>query len=154
MKGFRIDVVNEIRCHISWDQAYRAKRRALKKLEESIEYQYSRFWDCVDEIRRTNPGSTVILGTEDVGRVNRFSKFYVCFGALKIGFKQTCGKIIGVDRFHLKGPNGGILLIVVGVDTNNNLYPISYAVVNRNARKTWEWFLILLKDDLGISNQA
>ncbi|KAL0406346.1 UNVERIFIED_CONTAM: hypothetical protein Slati_3948500, partial [Sesamum latifolium] len=63
-------------------------------------------------------------------------------------------KIIGVDGCHLKRPNGGILLTAVGVDPNNNLYPISYAVVNREARETWEWFLILLNEDLGISNQV
>ncbi|KAL0406363.1 UNVERIFIED_CONTAM: hypothetical protein Slati_3950200 [Sesamum latifolium] len=154
VKGFRMDAVNEIRCHISRDQAYRAKRRALKNLEGSPEYQYSRLWDYVDEIRRTNPESTVILGTEDVGGENRFSRFYVYFGALKIGFGEGCRKIIGVDGCHLKRPNGGILLTAVGVDPNNNLYPISYAVVNREARETWEWFLILLNEDLGISNQV
>ncbi|KAL2249690.1 UNVERIFIED_CONTAM: hypothetical protein Sindi_2442700 [Sesamum indicum] len=91
-------------------KAYRAKRKALEKLEGSPEYQYTRLWDYADEIRRTNPGSTVIVGTEDVGGENRFSKFYVCFSAMKIGFKEGCRKIIGVDGCHLKGPHGGILL--------------------------------------------
>ncbi|XP_011083912.1 uncharacterized protein LOC105166301 [Sesamum indicum] len=154
VKGFRVDAINEIRCHISKDQAYRAKRKALKKLEGSPEYQYTRLWDYADEIRRTNPGSTVIVGTEDVGRENRFSKFYVCFSAMKIGFKEGCRKIIGVDGCHLKGPHGGILLTAVGVDPNNNLYPIAYAVVNTESRETWEWFLILLKTDLAIENQS
>ncbi|KAL2245754.1 UNVERIFIED_CONTAM: hypothetical protein Sindi_2843600 [Sesamum indicum] len=154
VKGFRVDAINEIRCHISKDQAYRAKRKALKKLEGSPEYQYTRLWDYADEIRRTNPGSTVIVGTEDVGGENRFSKFYVCFSAMKIGFKEGCRKIIGVDGCHLKGPHGGILLTAVGVDPNNNLYPIAYAVVNTESRETWEWFLILLKTDLAIENQS
>ncbi|KAL2249689.1 UNVERIFIED_CONTAM: hypothetical protein Sindi_2442600 [Sesamum indicum] len=97
VKGFRVDAINEIRCHISKDQAYRAKRKALEKLEGSPEYQYTRLWDYADEIRRTNP---------------------------------------------------------VGVDPNNNLYPIAYAVVNTESRETWEWFLILLKTDLAIENQS
>ncbi|KAL0292264.1 UNVERIFIED_CONTAM: hypothetical protein Sradi_6996400 [Sesamum radiatum] len=65
VKGFRVDVMNELRCHVSKDQAYRAKRQALKKLEGSPEYQYTRLWDYAEEIRKTNPGSTVILGTEN-----------------------------------------------------------------------------------------
>ncbi|XP_011082265.1 uncharacterized protein LOC105165089 [Sesamum indicum] len=60
VKGFRVDAINEIRCHISKHQAYRAKRKALKKFEGGPEYQYTRLWDYADEIRRTNPGSTVI----------------------------------------------------------------------------------------------
>ncbi|KAL2237311.1 UNVERIFIED_CONTAM: hypothetical protein Sindi_0922800, partial [Sesamum indicum] len=107
-----------------------------------------------DEIRRTNPGSTVIVGTEDVEEENRFTRFYVCFSAMKNGFKEGCRKIIRVDGYHLKGPHGGILLTAVGVDPNNNLYPIAYAVVNTESRETWEWFLILLKTDLGIENQS
>ncbi|KAL0411617.1 UNVERIFIED_CONTAM: hypothetical protein Slati_3751400 [Sesamum latifolium] len=38
VKGFRVDIMNELRCHVSKDQAYRAKRQALKKLEGSPEY--------------------------------------------------------------------------------------------------------------------
>ncbi|KAG8373106.1 hypothetical protein BUALT_Bualt12G0136100 [Buddleja alternifolia] len=47
------------------DQAYRAKKKALKAIEGSPDYQYTRLWDYADELRRTNPGSTIILGTED-----------------------------------------------------------------------------------------
>ncbi|KAL2232618.1 UNVERIFIED_CONTAM: hypothetical protein Sindi_1441800, partial [Sesamum indicum] len=154
VKGFRVDAINEIRFHISKHQAYKAKKKALKKLEGSPEYQYTRLWDYTDEIRRTNPGSTVIVGTEDVDGENRFSRFYVCFLAMKNGFKEGCRKIIGVDGCHLKGPHGGILLTAVGLVPNNNLYPIAYAVVNAESRETWEWFLILLKTDLGFRGLA
>ncbi|KAL0316886.1 UNVERIFIED_CONTAM: hypothetical protein Sradi_5566800 [Sesamum radiatum] len=82
---------------------------------------------------------------------NKFKKIYVCFSALKQGFLGGCRPIIGVDGCHLKGPHGGVLLTVVGVDPNNNLYPIAYAVVQRENRDTWEWFLTVLKQDLDIS---
>ncbi|KAL0287527.1 UNVERIFIED_CONTAM: hypothetical protein Sradi_7123100 [Sesamum radiatum] len=117
-----------MRCHISKDQAYRARRKALKKLEGSPEYQYTRLWDYAVEIRRTNPGSTVVLGTEDVGGKNKFSKFYVCFAVIKAGFREGCRKIIGVDGCHLKGPHEGIFLTAVGVDPNNSLFPLSYVI--------------------------
>ncbi|KAL0342534.1 UNVERIFIED_CONTAM: hypothetical protein Scaly_1916000 [Sesamum calycinum] len=44
VKRFRVDVMNELRCHVSKDQAYRAKRQALRKLEGSSEYQYTKLW--------------------------------------------------------------------------------------------------------------
>ncbi|KAK4397708.1 hypothetical protein Sango_1246300 [Sesamum angolense] len=153
VKGFRVDIINELRVNVSKDQAYRAKRAALKALEGSSEFQYTRLWDYADEIRKTTPSSTILVGTEQTDGDERFSKFYVCFGAMKDGFKAGCRLIIGVDGCHLKGPHGGILLTAVGVDPSNNLFPISYAVVNRECRETWEWFLIVLKHDLNIARQ-
>ncbi|KAL0416021.1 UNVERIFIED_CONTAM: hypothetical protein Slati_3434000, partial [Sesamum latifolium] len=47
-------------------QAYRAKKVALKEIEGSPEWQYARLWDYADELRKTNPGSTVIVGTEQI----------------------------------------------------------------------------------------
>ncbi|KAL0378790.1 UNVERIFIED_CONTAM: hypothetical protein Sradi_3184500 [Sesamum radiatum] len=154
MKGFRVDIINELRVNVSKDQAYRAKRAALKEIEGSPDYQYTRLWDYAEEVRATNPGSTVILGTEEADDgEHRFSRMYVCFGGLKSGFKAGCRPIIGVDGCHLKGPNGSILLTAIGVDPNNSLFPIAYDVVNKECRETWEWFLIILKHDLNIIRQ-
>ncbi|KAL0431976.1 UNVERIFIED_CONTAM: hypothetical protein Sradi_0823600 [Sesamum radiatum] len=150
VKGFRVDCINKFRINVSKQQAYRAKKAALKEIEGAPEWQYSRLWDYSEEIRRTNPGSTVVVGTEDYLRESRFRRFYICFGALKRVFKAGCRPIIGVDGCHLKGPHGGILLTAVGVDPNNNLFPIAYAVVDKECRETWEWFLIILKHDLEI----
>ncbi|KAL2235316.1 UNVERIFIED_CONTAM: hypothetical protein Sindi_1263800, partial [Sesamum indicum] len=154
VKGWRVDIMNELRCHVSRDQAYRAKREALKKLEGSPEYQFTKLWDYAEELRKTNSGSTVILGTNDENGQNRFEKFYVCFSALKQGFLGGCRPVICVDGCHLKGPHKGILLTAVGVDPNNNLYPIAYAVVQRESTDTWEWFLTVLKQDVCIQRDS
>ncbi|KAL0297250.1 UNVERIFIED_CONTAM: hypothetical protein Sradi_6777100 [Sesamum radiatum] len=153
VKGFRLDIINDLRVNVSRHQAYRAKKTALKEIEGSPEWQYARLWDYADEVRKTNPGSTVLVGTEQIEGEERFNRFYMCFGALKAGFRAGCRPIIGVDGCHLKGPHGGILLTAVGVDPNNNLFPIAYAVVSKECRETWEWFLILLKHDLDIVRQ-
>ncbi|KAL0440498.1 UNVERIFIED_CONTAM: hypothetical protein Slati_2532800 [Sesamum latifolium] len=110
VKGFRVDIINELRVNVSKQQAYRAKKAALKEIEGSPDWQYSRLWDYAEEIRRTNPNSTVIVGTEKQDGEERFSRFYVCFVALKVGFSAGCRPIMGVDGCHLKGPHGGILL--------------------------------------------
>ncbi|KAL0431476.1 UNVERIFIED_CONTAM: hypothetical protein Sradi_0773600 [Sesamum radiatum] len=130
------------------DQAYRAKRQALKTLQGDPDEQFKKRWDY-EELRRTNPSSTVILGVNNSNGENRIDKFYVCFYALKQGFLRGCRPIVGVDGCHLKGPHGGILLTAVGVDPNNNLYPIAY-VVQRESTDTWEWCLTVLKQDLNI----
>ncbi|KAG8381237.1 hypothetical protein BUALT_Bualt06G0101600 [Buddleja alternifolia] len=65
--GFREDVINEINCGVSKDQAYRAKRKVLKMIEGDPDVQYTKLWDYCEELRKTNPGFTVILGTEEQG---------------------------------------------------------------------------------------
>ncbi|KAL0374350.1 UNVERIFIED_CONTAM: hypothetical protein Sradi_3350700 [Sesamum radiatum] len=105
------------------------------------------------ELRSSNPGSTVQLVMNDGGNgtgQRKFSKFYVCFDALRRGFLSGCRPLIGVDGCHLKGPYGGVLLTAVAIDPNNNLYPLAYAVVAGETRESWQWFLELLKGDLHI----
>ncbi|KAL0455185.1 UNVERIFIED_CONTAM: hypothetical protein Slati_0857700 [Sesamum latifolium] len=80
----------------------------------------------------------------------KFSKFYICFDALRRGFLSGCRPVIGVDGCHLKGPYGGVFLTAVSIDPNNNLYPLAYAVVAGETRESWQWFLELLKGNLHI----
>ncbi|KAK4385184.1 hypothetical protein Sango_2642400 [Sesamum angolense] len=150
VKGFRIDAVEDVMCNISINQAARAKKLAILKLQGDPSAQYALLWDYADEVKRSNPGSTVILGTNQ----NLFDRFYVCLHALRMNFLAGCRPVICVDGCHLKGPHGGVLLAAVGIDPNNNFFPICYAVVMRENREIWEWFLTLLKMDLHIENDC
>ncbi|KAK4388192.1 hypothetical protein Sango_2425800 [Sesamum angolense] len=58
--------------------------------------------------------------------------------------------VICVDVCHLKGAYGGVLLSAVSIDPDNNLFPICYAVVMKENKDTWDWFLTLLKMDLRV----
>ncbi|KAG8377755.1 hypothetical protein BUALT_Bualt08G0066000 [Buddleja alternifolia] len=153
VKGFINDVIEEIGFSISQFQAYRAKSLALKAIEGNAEEQYTKLWNYAQEMRRLNPGSTVIMQMTEVdgqGMGRKFDKFYVGLNGLRKGFMSGCRPILGVDGCHLKGPHGGILLTCVFVDPNNCLYPIAYAVVTGETKNSWEWFLRLLKEDLNI----
>lgn len=77
---------------------------------------------------------------------------FMCFDALKMGFLSGCRLIRGVDGCHLKGTYAGVLLTAVGVDSNNNIYPIAYVVVRKENKELWEWFLSVLKNDLSITS--
>jgi len=65
-----------------------------------------------------------------------------------------------VDGCHLKTQYGGILLVVVGRDANDQYYPLAFGVVENETNDAWRWFLSLLLDYIGtdrrwvfISNQ-
>ncbi|CAI9298295.1 unnamed protein product [Lactuca saligna] len=137
---------------VSVGQCKRARKYALQLIDGTLVEHYAKLWSYAEEIRRLNPGSIVKLDVNHMPHgKNYFSKFYVCFDALKKGWKEGCRKIIGLDGCFLKGIYKGELLCDVGRDANNRIYPISCAVVCVENKENWRWFLDLLIDDLGLN---
>ncbi|GKB07120.1 mutator type transposase [Tanacetum coccineum] len=79
-----------------------------------------------------------------------FRRVYVCLGALKQGFRACGREILGLDGCFMSGPWPGQILTAVGVDANNGIYPVAYAIVEAESKASWCWFLNLLGEDLGI----
>ncbi|KAL0352082.1 UNVERIFIED_CONTAM: hypothetical protein Scaly_1596900 [Sesamum calycinum] len=51
VKGFRQDVIRQIRCNVSRGQAYKTKRRCLQEIQGDGAEQYSRMWDYAGALR-------------------------------------------------------------------------------------------------------
>ncbi|KAL8472249.1 hypothetical protein ACS0TY_029459 [Phlomoides rotata] len=149
--GWRKRIMKELNVNSSRQQAYRAKIKALEIIVGKPDEQYSKLWDYAQELRTSNPKSTIVLDNDDEGI---FRGMYVCFQAVRIGFNSGCRPFIGVDGCWLKGPHGGILLSAVGVDPGNSIFPLAYAVVSKENKDTWGWFLRLLKSDLNIGRPS
>ncbi|XP_019237339.1 PREDICTED: uncharacterized protein LOC109217534 [Nicotiana attenuata] len=122
-----------------------------------MKYQFAILWDYVNEIDRNNPGTSIYMKFTDnemPDKTYRFQRIYLCFAACKEAFNAGCRKIVGVDGCWLKGPMyGNQLLTAVGLDANNNIFPIAYVVVERETTETWAWFLNHLVSDLEIDYQ-
>ncbi|KAH7861322.1 hypothetical protein Vadar_024596 [Vaccinium darrowii] len=151
--SFKERVRKEMKCDVSKSQLCRAKRKSAMLIYGNDIEQYGKLWDYCEKLRRSNPGSTVVMDApldEESGQP-RFNRLYICFAACKSGFIHGCRKLVGVDGCHLKGPYIGQLLTAIGVDANNAMYPISYAVVETENKETWMWFFELLRMDLAIT---
>jgi len=114
-------------------------------------------WDYAWECRLQNPSSRVYVEVverplPDIG--TKFDKFYVCFDACKRGFLSGCRRIIGLDGCFLKGLCKGELLAAIGIDANNQMFPLAWAVVKVENKDNWSWFLKNLMADLEITNGA
>ncbi|XP_071739317.1 uncharacterized protein [Rutidosis leptorrhynchoides] len=59
-----------------------------------------------------------------------------------------------MDGAHMKPPATGHILTAVGLDSNNGMYPVAYAMVEQEKYNSWSWFLELLGDDLGLTRQS
>ncbi|KAH0644780.1 hypothetical protein KY284_032664 [Solanum tuberosum] len=122
VKEFQTHVMRTHNCTITRTQAYMAKRKALDLITGTKEEQFDMLWDFCAELRRSNPGTTCIL------KLDKNPKTMV--NACKQGFLARCQLVTGVDGCHLKGhQKGSQLLTTIGIDGNDNIYHIAFAIV-------------------------
>ncbi|KAL4319700.1 hypothetical protein GQ457_18G016540 [Hibiscus cannabinus] len=126
----------------------KARELAIEMIEGNYKGQYARIYEYLLELRTTNLGTTTIYHLDN----RLFQRLYVCLEACKNGFKAGCRRIIYVDGCYLKGYFQVSLLAAVGIDANNQIYPITYATVESENYSSWSWFLDILKTDLGIND--
>lgn len=145
------DIIKE-RYHIvvPLSKCYRGRRIALDSILEAQTIQFGKLWDYEAELRRTHPGIITELNTTDVNGVPQFDCFYICFREFRETWKKCCRPVIGLDGCFLKWELNGDLLSAVGRDADNRMYPIAWAVVQRENKDTWGWFIKRLKADLDL----
>ncbi|KAI3500877.1 hypothetical protein L1887_36704 [Cichorium endivia] len=154
LRSLQDQLQNKYDLGVSIHKVQRAKAAALNHVIGDYTKQYEVLRDYLMELQATNDGTTVKL--EVVSEANlslqtrQFKRVYVCFGALKKGFKAGLRDLIGLDGAFMKGPFPGQVLTAVGVDSNNGIYPVAYAIVEAETASSWKWFLQCLGDDLGL----
>ncbi|GJX54955.1 mutator type transposase [Tanacetum coccineum] len=133
---------------------FRAKAKAERKIRGDHILQYSMLRDYVVELQSTNPNTTIKIAVErntDPSLPTRvFQRIYVCLGVLKLGFRACRRDLFGLDGAFMKGPFLGQVLVAVGLDLNNRIYPLAYALVEAECKSSWCWFLQYLGDDIDL----
>ncbi|XP_027172189.1 uncharacterized protein LOC113771833 [Coffea eugenioides] len=130
MEHFRKKVMRKNMCSFSKKQTYRARNRAFKIIHGSESDQYGKLGAYMNEIQKSNPGSSIILKT-----------------VMNLQAQQHNNR--GSKGWSV----GGILLIAVGFDANNSIYPVAYAIAKGENKESWAWFFKLLKEDLKIERR-
>ncbi|CAI9280018.1 unnamed protein product [Lactuca saligna] len=110
---------------VTMDKVFRAKDKAKNHIIGDYTKQYELLRDYVLELQATNPYTTV--------------KIDACLRDL-----------LGFDGAFMKGPFPGQVLSAVGLDSNNGIYPLAYAIVESKNIESWKWFLDNLGDDLDL----
>ena len=145
-------VQEEMFADVSISKLKRAKALVMKKALDSMKGQYNRLYDYQAELLRSNPGSTVIVVKDPEFEEPIFQRMYICLDALKKGFIAGCRKVVGLDGCFFKGAITGELLCAIGRDANNQMYPIAWAVVERENNDSWDWFCDLLFKDIQVGD--
>ncbi|KAF3659980.1 hypothetical protein FXO37_13722 [Capsicum annuum] len=80
--------------------------------------EFARLYDYAEKLRATNPGTTVSIRTS----------------------KNAIPRKEGVCK--------GISLSCISKDENNQMYPVAWAVVDKEIKDIWSWFLRCIRHDL------
>ncbi|KAL4347998.1 hypothetical protein GQ457_17G020520 [Hibiscus cannabinus] len=127
------DVQHDHILQVPLTKCSRAKKIALEMIHENEDEQYGMIYDYITELRGRNHGTTIICKLDN--RV--FERIYIFLQACKDGFKAGCRPIISIDGCFLKGHFQGYLLAAVGIDANDCIYPLAYAVVESENTSSW-----------------
>ncbi|XP_074277831.1 uncharacterized protein LOC141601444 [Silene latifolia] len=131
--------------------AYKIKYYAHKLLYGSMKEHYSRIRSYIAALEQGNPTSVFTLYTNPnvVSNPVVFQRFFVYFDALKQGWVLGCRKVLCDYAYFLKTFLGGQLIVVVGRDGNEQMFPLAWAVVEGENNESYEWFFKQLKSSLG-----
>ncbi|XP_042752114.1 uncharacterized protein LOC122194880 [Lactuca sativa] len=78
-------------------------------------------------------------GESNVDKVEFRCVFWV-FGPSVNEFVH-CRPIVSIDATHLYGKYKGKMMIAMGVDGNNQIFPLAFAIVENESYSSWYWFL-------------
>ncbi|KAH9623644.1 hypothetical protein KSS87_021988 [Heliosperma pusillum] len=149
LKKFQEQVLRDLNVHVSYGKCWLARSREKLVIFGNGKDQYGKVWDYAASLRKYNSGSTAFVVCDNIERPPPiFRRIYICLAACKEGFTKGCRPLLGVDGCHLKGPYPGMILVAVGKDENNNIFPVAWAVVEVENTDSWRWFLEMLANDV------
>ncbi|KAL6201482.1 hypothetical protein ACLB2K_025196 [Fragaria x ananassa] len=135
-KGIHKHIEDTYNIDIPMQTITRGKGVARKMIEGHYIEQYNKLAAYKKELLRSNHESTVEIMTEMDGLVRRFKRMYIRFQACKEGWMKGCIPLIGLDKCHIKRHHLGQFLTAIGIDANNEIFPIAYAMVERESEET------------------
>ncbi|XP_074315450.1 uncharacterized protein LOC141651648 [Silene latifolia] len=142
----RASITKEFNFKISYWKTWMAKQRAMADLYGDWEESYAYLPRYLDALKEVNPGTAVHFVNKPTNdpNVQQFDKVFWSFGPSIKGFPY-CRPIITIDGTHLYGKYSGTMLIAMGVDANEQLFPLAFAIVEKENYENWSWFLACIR---------
>ena len=132
---------------ISYKKALDGKHKAIRQLFGDFFQSYTELPRLFLAIEQSNPGSIVIWKTLENNMPNTeiLQRVFWSFKPSIEGF-QHCRPVISIDGTHLYGKYKGKLLIAMGCDGNNQLFPLAFAITEGENTDSWGWFLACIRN--------
>jgi hypothetical protein len=117
------EVKKKLNVEVSRSQMYRGRKKAGKRLYSCLGEQYGRLWDYCETLRRTNPGSCVMIKVEKTNPnlPAKFHRLFMSLAAMKKWFLEGYWPVIGLDGCFLKRPYYWLRLVEMPTTTCTRL---------------------------------
>ncbi|RYQ86053.1 hypothetical protein Ahy_B10g105717 [Arachis hypogaea] len=132
-------------------KVWMAKQKAITQIYGGWEESYNRVARLLQALQSCCPRTICDIsvvpyydGNFMVRDCSIFDKVFWAFPACVEAFKH-CKPFVSVDGTHLYSKYGGVLLIVVAQDSNSNILPIAFAIVESEMTESWSFFLTNLR---------
>ncbi|KAH9619098.1 hypothetical protein KSS87_014112 [Heliosperma pusillum] len=142
ISNLRANILTQFNFEPSYMKTWHAKQKAMADLYGDWKGSYALLPRYLQALKTTNPGTVVKFAYKVGGpsNVRVFDRVFWAFGPSIRGFEH-CRPILTVDGTHLYGKYKGVLLIAIGVDANDQIYPLAFAIVDCESIDTWGWFM-------------
>ncbi|RVW84296.1 Serine/threonine-protein phosphatase 7 long form-like [Vitis vinifera] len=127
-------------------KAMKAKRKAMTRLFGDWYKSYAELPRFFLALEQSNPGCIMYSKTVPGNNPNEeiFQRVFWAFAPSIIGFAH-CRPVLSIDGTHLYGKYKGTLLIAMGCDGNNQLFPLAFAITKGENTDSWSWFLACIR---------
>ncbi|KAL2922891.1 Protein FAR-RED IMPAIRED RESPONSE 1, partial [Bienertia sinuspersici] len=118
------------RCVVKKGFSYKVKYYAHQQIHGSMKAHYNKLGNYIQAIKECSPNTVTELVTDPSKMVLPpiFERFFVGFEGLQKGWIEGCRKVICIDACFIKTFLGGQLLVAVGRDPNEQMFPICWAL--------------------------
>jgi hypothetical protein len=138
---------------VNYSKAWRAKQHAIELLWGDWKEAYNQVPRILSAMKHFNPGlrwyvvaGRIVTDTDGVPK-HVLQRVFWCFSQSVEAFKY-CRPLVLVDGTFLTGKYKGVLMIAVGVDPDNQLVPLAFAVAEGENDDSWCWFMKLVRQNV------
>ena len=126
---------------MSYKKALDGKHKSLRQLFGDFSQSYTQLPRLFLAIEQENLGCVVIWKTCDINMPNTeiFQRVFWSFKPSIEGFEHF-HPVMSIDGTHLYGKYKDTLLIVMGCDKNNQLFPLAFAITEGENIDSWGWY--------------
>ncbi|XP_035840400.1 uncharacterized protein LOC110914388 [Helianthus annuus] len=146
ISALRAEVIDKLGYTPSYKKVWLGKQKAIERVFGDWDESYIILPKFMEALKKFNPGTIAewcVLRRTGVEQVE-FRRVFWAFNPSILGFKH-CRPVISIDATHLYGKYKGKLMIAMGVDGNNQILPLAFAIVENESYASWSWFLSHVK---------
>ena len=93
------------------------------------------------------------MNPTDTPNVVKFQYLFWAFKPSIDGFTH-CHPVICVDGTHINGKYKGKILVAMGIDADNSIFPLAFAIIDEETLTSWSWFLRNLSTHVVLGRQG